>query len=219
MPGDPNVVPDGGAWWATLLAGVGTGAAAVLAVFFGEAKAIVADLMARLRRRLRPHQEYARQIAMVGRFMTAVEASRAVAAIDRVMVMRGHNCGGPPQPGKPYYVRALYGWARPPHPDPLARYDFELGIDLPYATVLTDMLRDGISVQTTAKMPPSRLRSFYSHEGVVQSRIYLLALLDNELVYVSFANYSREFTEPECSEIDLCAEQLRAALIEGAASS
>jgi len=208
-------MPESQSVWTMIVTALGVGLVAVITLFFNELKVVVADWFAALRKRLK-RESYAARITAIAKFMTAIEALREVPQVDRVIVYRGHNCGGMPTPGKPFFVRAFYGWSKDKNKDPMDRYDFEISVDLHYMKVLEEVLitdKGGLSKQKVSEMPEgSRLRMFYENEGVVESRLYFLAVVEEELLYCSVASYKEPFSAGCANEIDLRIEQLRSAL-------
>lgn len=202
-----------------VLAAAAVGAAGVAAAAFAVARQYVLKWGEIATRRLeRQDKEQARQrhyeaFVQFAKFHQQLERIKAVPNVERVLLFVGKDDGGLPDLTKPYTVICRYGWAQDGRPNPEESYSFNLVVDKTYCLMLAEMIRDGRVVQTTAAMPAdSMLRKYYVIEKVVQAVIYLLNVdaEANEIMFVSFASYAREFAPDELAYIDVRVDRMRA---------
>ena len=159
-------------------------------------------------------KRYINGMHAVAQFHKIIEEFRKLDHVDRVLLFRGSNCGGTPDPKRPYNVRCFFGWSKDPSKHPEESYNFDLVVDAHYMSKLMDVATRGKSVQITEQIPDTaRLKSYYVAEGVVASHIYFLSLDNNEMMYVSIASYKADFTKAQVMAIDLIVDRARACLI------
>ncbi|MFO0863552.1 MAG: hypothetical protein U0744_02640 [Gemmataceae bacterium] len=175
--------------WSVILSTIATGAAGLILAFFaGTTSAVKAWFKRRTTRKT-----YGEQMGRYGAFTEELEALKSIKPVDQVVVLRGHNCGGLPNPGKPYTVHAIQGWQRceagGPCLDPTKRFQRGLQVDAHYARMLEDVVKQGVSIQVFEKMPAeARLRGYFELDGVRTAHLYFLGLHDDELIFVSVAS-------------------------------
>lgn len=127
---------------------------------------------------------------------------------DRVIVFKGHNGGGLPRPGTPFYVTAVHwlmgasGVSRPQ----LFR---NLPPDLEYVKMLVDVKNEGSALYATEDMAPCQLRRIYEAEGVNSSLVVFLGLKDREMYYMSVALQDGKISDTVRTEIELRANLVR----------
>ncbi len=158
-------------------------------------------------------KSYALGLKAVAEFYGFIEHVSKLEFVDRALVFVGNNCGGLPMPTKKYTVRCFYGWCKDPNSKAMEFYNFPLHVDSYQATMLQEVVEDGFVLLTTSKMPEDcQLKKYYSYESVVQSFVGFIKIneLDNELIYMSIANYTREFTPTEIGQLQLLVERVRA---------
>lgn len=199
--GDPNVLF---AAIAASLAALGT---ALLAGF----KDVIAAFFKKWAHSVeRGKRNYADGVKRIADFHECLERIGRLEFVDRVLIFTGTNCGGVPDPKKPYIVRCFYGWASDPAKHPEENYNFDLKVDAHYMQMVCAMIEKGIVEVHTGTMPPdSQLRGYYSTEGVHSSRLYRLHLDETALIYASVASYTREFTQSERDRINLEIDRIR----------
>ena len=144
-------------------------------------------------------------------FHEAVDRVQRLPFVDRVLVFRGRDSGGLPDPKRPFYIECLTGRTNE-GVEQADRYTFELKIDTPFCRVLEEMVEKGAVGLTVADLPDGQLKGLYTHDGVVQSVKYFLTVDRNELLYLAVANFSRPFTPDERVELDLAVERVRAVI-------
>lgn len=133
------------------------------------------------------------------RLMTQLQQFQELPSVDRVVVFRGTNGGSIPQVGSPYMVASLHG-----HPQEVADlYKEPVRVDQFYARLLSRLALNKGALLTTATMPPDAdLTKSHKVEGVVQAKLYFLALDPRRLLFLSVASYTHQFTEQELAKID-----------------
>ena len=186
------------------------GAAAVVAASFGGFKSIVQTWFEIAEMRLR--KRYAAGIKSIAVMYKVIESAKRMPHVHRILMLAGKNCGGIPHPAKPYVISCYFGWSQKPDTDPAAYYNFDIKADMHYVSMLQQMIKEGVTTQVTASMPDqSMLKSYYSAEGVVDSRIYYLFIdaNTNELHFCSVASYEKAFTPSEVHSINLIVDRLR----------
>lgn len=157
-------------------------------------------------------RRYAHGLDSLAQALIVMDGFRHIPNVQRILCFSGRNSGGLPEAGKPYWVRAYYGWSS--HGDNVFdKYNFDIAVDNHYVETLAKVVKDGRYVLTTEKEPDgSLLKNLYLSDKVVQSRMYYLKIKDNNLYYFSVASYEREFTMDEIIQIDLITQRLRSVL-------
>ena len=194
-------------------------AAAVLvigAVGFSVKQAIIKLVEIWLRKLEEPKNRYYGALIRFSSFHQQLEYVYEVAAVERVLLFVGRNSGGFPDPRKKYTVSCIYGWVQDKNkPNPRRHYDFDLQVDRHYSQMLAEMVREGVSVQTYQTMPECMLKRYYQIEGVIESALYFVDLdPDNgEMLFASFASYSRKFMAQEIDYMKVRVDRMRAVLL------
>jgi len=163
-------------------------------------------------RSLRRHVCGFEQIAMLYRLFQSLSN---LPYVGRVLILVGHNCGGPPRPDEPYWVRGLHGMAPDDKPDPTERYGFDMPVDAAYVRTLLQMIQKGsYEFHTESNVDKnSKLARLYREEGIKHSILYFLQISENRLLYFSVARYDDPaFSEDEKTEIEHWVDRLRAFL-------
>lgn len=197
--------------WQAVVIAIAAGLALVVTAFFSGLKEIVQTWMSRLNRKLKK-QTYIQRVEKLAEYMDIFYSLKKLGSVQRCLIFHGHNCGGLPTPGKPYTVRAVFGWSTEPgKDDPLKKYDFELQVDDHYVRMLADLIKNGsIECVTDAMVDGSKLRTLYEMEGVKYTKLYYLGLIDNELIFLSAGSYSLiEFEHRIETELDFAIDRMR----------
>lgn len=149
--------------------------------------------------------KYGNGIQRMAEFHEIIELFRPMKFVDRVLLFKGSNCGGMPDPKRKYTVQCFFGWSSDPNKHPEEIYNFPLNVDRHYMAMLGDIIGPaGNSLQVTSKMPvDAKLRNYYMTEGVVCAGLYFLCLDENELMYMSIASYATEFSPAQLMQIEL----------------
>lgn len=197
--------------WSHFLIGILAALSGVVIALMGGLKELALAWLERWTHSAR--ESMASEIGRMAAFLEAIEAIEAIRNVDRVLVMRGKNGGGRPVAGRIYTTKAIHGWAKDKTRDPMHRYDFDLPVDSHYCRWLEKMITDGAYELETATMPPdAKLRTYYTSEGVIQSRMYFLRIIGDELIYMSVATFDGKFSDDDRTEIDLAANRVVASL-------
>lgn len=197
--------------WSHFLIGIAAALSGVVVAIMGGMRDLALAWIERWTNSAR--DSMASEIGRMAAFLEALEAVRLVNNVDRVLVFRGKNGGGRPVPGKIYNVKAIHGWAKDKSRDPLHRYDFDMPVDSHYCRILEEMIKKGVVETETTSLPAdAKLRTYYMSDGVVQSRLYFLRILGDELIYLSVATFKDKYSEADRTEIDLAAARVIASL-------
>lgn len=159
-------------------------------------------------RQKRGESRFVRGLEDVAQTMAQVTSFRDVGA-ERVILFKGHNGGGLPTGGSPFYVSAAHWWVAPGQLDIVNNYK-NLLVDSEYVLMLLDSITspDRTSVQVAATMPDCQLRHYYEAEGVSESLIITLGVTGRELYFLSVARYGGAFSEREKTIAQLKAQTL-----------
>lgn len=130
------------------------------------------------------------------------------AGVPRSIVFAGHNSGGIPKPGSPFYVSALHWNIAGGDSSTPTKYT-HLPVDTGYVSMLVEAMNNGSTRFTTADMPPCQLKDIYSAEGVSDSLVVYLGTRDKKLYYMSAAVLEGELTDDQATEIRLQANVIR----------
>ena len=118
----------------------------------------------------------------------------------RVLIFSGHDSGGLPRVGSPFWVTVLH-WVAHPHNNAKKLSCYEnVSVDLPYISMLVSSLKEGMVFLTTSEMPECLLKTHYQAEGVSQSLIIYLGIRDKSMFYMSVARYTED---PPFATMDL----------------
>lgn len=206
-------------WQTQLTAGIATLTLGTIVTLVTVFKGVLQAWGNRLIRRIEmTEKKYVSGFDQVASFDAIFLRLRDLKFVDRVMLLRGDNCGGIPSAGKPYKVRSTFGSSSILGLHPEDMYKTPFAVDPPYIAMLCEMLTAGMVVMTRETMPKgSVLRDFYDEEGVFQSLVFYLQIdkEDSSLRFFSVANYTRAFTSSETSQIRLLANRIRAVMTTG----
>lgn len=134
----------------------------------------------------------------------------------RSILWAGHNGGGLPAGGSPFYTTAIHAHIAPGHPNLIGSYS-KLLVDAPYVQMLIESIEHigKAVVVTTSKMKPSMLRDFYEAEAITSSLIIGLGIKDAKFYYISLGRYEGDFDKREVTLCELQARQVWSALTGG----
>lgn len=191
--------------FAMLVAAIAAGAKEYIAAFFRKlAKNVEKE-----------KRTYAHGVQRIADFHKFLEHIGRFDFVDRLLVFTGTNCGGVPDPKKPYVVKCFYGWSSLPGKNPERLYDFPLKVDYHYVKLILEMLEKGCVTIEISKLPDDcQLKTYYTAEGVHTSIMYQLHISETELIYISIANYTKGFDSLEEGQIDLSIDRIRSILSE-----
>ncbi len=148
-------------------------------------------------RQARGETRFVRGLEDVAKTMEQVTSFRDVGA-ERVILFKGHNGGGLPSGGSPFYVSAAHWWVAPGQLDIVSNYK-NLLVDSEYVLMILDSISSSerTSVQVTATMPNCQLKHYYEAEGIAESLIITLGVKGRELYFLSIARYGGSFSDRE----------------------
>lgn len=139
------------------------------------------------------------------------------AGAERVIVFYGHNSGGIPQPGSPFYATAVHWEKRDGYgkmhgkPEESIRDYASLPVDGACIEMLNTMRQHGCYRFTTSEEDEhSMLRKIYENTGVTDALLVYLGIFRKRIYYVSFAKYSKMFSEEEITALRLKANLIQA---------
>lgn len=118
----------------------------------------------------------------------AVDAIGYGTGAERVILFSGHNCGGVPEVFKPYNVSGLYSVGVPK--DIFDNYK-ELDVDTFYVETLLKATAKCCHHIDINEMPECQLKTYYMLEGIVESYIFYIDVVQNNLIYMSVATKHR----------------------------
>lgn len=164
------------------------------------------DLIARRRR-----GSLAGGIRKLRRFHEALDRVQNLDFVDRVLVFRGRDSGGLPDPKRPFYIECLTGRdgkgvASGDH------YAFELKVDTHFCRVLEEMVANERVDLVVETLPEGQLKTIHAAEGVKHAVKYFLTVDSNELLFLSVAALARPFTPLELGQLALAIEGVRSAI-------
>ena len=143
-----------------------------------------------------------KQMALV---YTELEALFAMPGVDRVLLLRGHNSGGIPRPGMPFYTSVVYR----ADDDNDTRYE-DVSVDASYVRTLVSTYTSGDVSLKTDLMENCNLKEWYSLEKVTHAVIAYLAIVNVSFIYVSIASRrDKGFTSSELIEIRKKIDRIR----------
>jgi hypothetical protein len=126
----------------------------------------------------------------------------------RAVIFGGHDAGGLPRPGSPYWVSALH-WHVPDAKFAKISDYRELQVDAAYIRMLLDIERLGyVRFDLSEGSPDCLLKRIYRSEGVADSLIFFLCITDHTFFFMTFASYERRFTDDEITSLTLKAEAI-----------
>jgi hypothetical protein len=145
----------------------------------------------------------------------ALEAMRKSTTASRVILFAGHNSGGIPRPGTPFYTSAIW-WSIDDDAvvsnDQIGYYD-KLVVDAEYMSMLLEAEKDGVVEIHTKDMRPCLLKKYYHSEGVTHSLVFFVAIAEKKFMYISVAKTEDvPFTEDEVTKLRLMADSVREAI-------
>ena len=182
-----------------------TAVGAVLSAIFAFFKWLLPFLKEweRTRRDIRTVQGF----ALYQKLYLALEGIRD-AGVQRVIVFSGHNGGGIPRPGSPFFVSALH-WSIEARDRTTPNKYQNLPIDTGYISMLVDVMDRGELRFHPDDMPCCQLKDIYLSEGVEDSFVIYLGTKDKQLYYLSAATFHGAMTASQLTEIRLQANVIR----------
>lgn len=127
--------------------------------------------------------------------------------IERLIIFEGHNCGGIPTPGRPFYVTAVHWLTEGRNRTAPERFR-DLPIDAYYMNMLVRVMQDGDLRFTTESEPPCQLREIYRADGIKDSLILYLGNYGRSIFYMSAASFTGELSDRQLTEARLQANRI-----------
>ena len=126
----------------------------------------------------------------------------------RVILFAGHNNGGIPRLTCGFWVSSIFSHVSEEHSDKIREYN-NIPVDSTYVTTLIEAQGKAYKRYKVSEMPISQLKKYYESEGVKDSIIVFLGIHEHKFMYMSMANYDREFTSKEVTALVLEAHNIR----------
>jgi len=129
---------------------------------------------------------------------------------DRVILFVGHNSGGIPRLGSPFYVTMIHQITAP---RVITGEYKDLAVDAEYVKMLLEAMRNTAVHIDVANMPQCQLKDYYVAEGVTESVVEYLCVKSNALYYISYATHNPEgFEHTATTKASLLVNAVRNAL-------
>lgn len=125
--------------------------------------------------------------------------------VDRVLLFRGHNCGGLPTLERPYHV-SLIGKSVDESVETMVREYTNIDTDKTYINMLLDLYRRQVIEYTTSQDDTyHQLKKYYVAEDIKHALIIFLKITKtNDFLYMSVSTKGDEaFTERQKAQIDM----------------
>lgn len=129
--------------------------------------------------------------------------------VTRVMQFNGHDSGAAPNIGRPFYATMVDRHPRTGNGVELENYD-HVKVDDGYINMLLAMIRDGVYSFVTETEPDCLLKSIYSAQGVVHSKLFYVGAYQDRLLYLSVSSHEAVFTDAQRVEITILVDKFRA---------
>jgi len=125
----------------------------------------------------------------------------------RVVVFAGHNCGGKPGVGRNFFVSALHWSLAPGKVDRIGDYA-NISVDSEYIRMLIRLSDDGAFHFDPETAPDCLLRSYYKAEGVSDSYLFFLGVVDRSFLFLSACRHEGRFSPDEVVGMTLAAHAI-----------
>lgn len=196
-----------------------TALGAVLAAFFGK------SVYGRNKQnRLTPEEEiYIQHLSPLGSSLGIMEeqANNPDSGIDRAVMLEGHNCGGFPDPKRPYYVDIVYPViSDDPNNNFLSvkaikdKYS-SLQVDSHHIDLLSELIRVKDKILVTAEMEDCLLKEIFISEKISWSLFSYLCLHGQSIIFITQSCHLPTLspTEDQIFSAKLAANKLRNLMI------
>lgn len=142
------------------------------------------------------------------------EFKEKAASCGRVLLLSAHNSGGIPSPAAPFYTSAIH-WAITAleHRKAISSYS-NVKVDGAYIAILLKLQRDGIYHFKMDENHESMLHDFYKAEGVTDSFLFYIGIINGQFIYMSFASFNGIFDRDQVTGFKLTVNEVKN-LIEG----
>lgn len=142
------------------------------------------------------------------------EFKEGAASCARVLLLSAHNSGGIPTPAAPFYTSAIH-WAisAVQHRKAISSYS-NVKVDGQYIAMLLQLQKEGMFHFKMSENTNSMLHDFYSAEGVKDSYLFYIGIINGQFIYMSFASFNGLFDRQQVTGFKLTVNEVRN-LIEG----
>lgn len=130
---------------------------------------------------------------------------------DRIVIFGGHNSGGVPRAGSPFYCSALHWHIAADYIDCIADYT-EITVDSRYIAMLIHCERHGSYRFDPVAEEDGMLKRFYSAEGITDSVVFYLACHQNTFLYLSCCTHRGKFSDEQITSMKLHAGTIARAI-------
>jgi len=122
----------------------------------------------------------------------------------RVVVFGGHNCGGTPSIGRNFFVSALHWSLAPGKVDRISDYA-NVSVDAEYIRMLVSLSHNGTFHFDPETAPDCLLKSYYKAEGISDSYLFFLGIVDRSFLFLSACRHEGLFGPDEVVGMKLAA--------------
>lgn len=148
----------------------------------------------------------ARNIKALHRIYVSMERAEDAGSASTI-IFGGHNCGGKPRQGSPFYASALHWHVPDANVERVSSYQ-NVSVDPPHVNMLLEIQRTGSLRFDVGTMDRGLLRRYYEADGVCDALIVFLAYCDNTLFYMSFCRFEGKFTDNQVTDLNLIAHAI-----------
>ncbi len=122
----------------------------------------------------------------------------------RVILFAGHNSGGIPNAGNPFYLSAVHWFFVADHRAKFVGYK-NLAVDGHLVKALIDLRTDLLQSYVVAQMEACQLKDYLRLEGVEHCVLCYVGVFDRQFLFLSIANYdaSQPFTQEDLTTFRL----------------
>lgn len=198
----------------------------VLVALLAKADVIIGYLKAK--RQTAKDKVYQADLLALGESLQILEHTTQevdITGVDRAVLFRGHNCGGVPTIGKPYYADVVFSSISEKYADKMSMNQDDIRdkytnilVDAGYVSMLAEAIdsKSHDLIVDVSTMPECLLKSIYEMEGVEHSIISFLATRNGvDIIYMSQSRHdSTPFTDSQIINARLSANKMRQLLKE-----
>lgn len=174
----------------------------ILALFKSLAKAVPSWFE---RRR---QETFVRSVAKIRSVYCVMESAVEKDGAERVLLLAAHNSGGIPTVGTPFYTSAIYWVTGKASNRALVSYK-NITVDGAYIAMLLESRAKGSYHFKMDENDGTQLKEFYQAEGVTDSLICYLGILENQFMYMSFATYGEPFAANQLTSFKIRAAEVK----------
>ena len=158
-------------------------------------------------RNLRKKRTIVHDLKKLHAVYSAMERLQGIGAT-RVVVFAGHNCGGKPGVGRNFFVSALHWSLATGKTDRISDYS-NISVDAEYIRMLIRLSHDGLFHFDPETAPDCLLRDYYHAEGVSDSYLFFLGIVDRSFLFLSACRHNGRFSPDEVVGMTLAAHAIK----------